>query len=319
MTRITQEIADQATDWLMRQDDMAAADWLRFVGWLESDPRHAEAFDRLTLADGALATAPELATPVLPLPANDRGSPSRRRLLWLGGGLAGAAAAAAVTLLALRPAPVDMQVAETRPGETRQIMLDEGSRVELAGGSRLLIDRAHPRQVVIERGEALFHVRHDAADPFVLRSGALTVRDVGTVFNVARDGAAFRVEVAEGAVLFQPGREAIALRAGASLSVREDLKEVRLGSVDPSLVGGWRSGRLSFSQTPVPEVLRTIQRLYGIQLVADERLSSRTVTGMISLSGEAHTDVPHIASLVGANWRTDGERWILSSVEEAQP
>jgi transmembrane sensor len=323
LTRITDEIADQAMDWLIRQDEMALADWLRFVAWLEADASHAEAFDRLTLAEVVLMDGPPLAEPAPPAsaqpePANDRGSPSRRRLLWLGGGLAGAAAAIAA-LLAFRPASVDMQVAETRPGETRRIDLGEGSRIELAGGSRLLLDRAHPRRVTIERGEALFHVRHDPADPFVLRSGALEVRDVGTVFNVARDGAAFHVEVAEGAVLFQPNREAISLRAGASLSVREDRREVRLGTVDPALVGGWRSGRLRFSQTPVPDVLRTIQRLYGTRLVADERLSSRTVTGMISLSGEAHTDVPHIASLVGANWRADGERWILSSVEEGQP
>jgi transmembrane sensor len=94
---------------------------------------------------------------------------------------------------------------------------------------------------------------------------------------------------------------------------------VRLGRIDTGLVGGWRSGRLAFSDTPVPDVLRTIERLYGTKLIADESLSTRKVTGMISLSGEAKRDVPHIASLVGAHWRADGEAWILSPAGDSRP
>ncbi len=119
--------------------------------------------------------------------------------------------------------------------------------------------------------------------------------------------------------MFQPRREAVMLAAGAMLSVREDRGEVRLGRIDTGLVGGWRTGRLSFSNTPVPEMLTTIQRLYGTSISAEDGLSSRTVTAMITLSGEARRDVAHIASLVGANWRADGERWILSPVDNSRP
>ena len=37
MTRINDQIADQAVTWLQRQDAMAAADWHLFVEWLEAD------------------------------------------------------------------------------------------------------------------------------------------------------------------------------------------------------------------------------------------------------------------------------------------
>jgi transmembrane sensor len=297
---------------------MAEADWHAFVAWLEADPRHAEAYDRIAMADGVLRAA--VSRPqarALPEPANDRGMPIRRWWGWAGGAAACAAAIAAV--MVVRPPASSAYALETRPGETRQIALGEGSRIELAGGSRLLLDRARPRLVTIERGEALFHVRHDAADPFIVRSGKLAVQDVGTVFNVTRDGASFTVAVAEGSVLFQPRGQAIPLAAGATLVANEDHQEVRLGRIDVTLVGGWRSGRLTFSDTPVPELLRTVERLYGTRLVADDRLSVRKVTGMISLSGEARRDVPHIASLVGASWRADGERWVLSPAGDSRP
>ncbi|MBT2186962.1 FecR domain-containing protein [Sphingobium sp. H33] len=309
-------MVDEAIAWHLRQDEMDEADWIDFVEWLEDDPRHAETYDRVALADGAIAAAP-VRTGALREPANDRGSSRWQLTAWLTAAAACAAAVSAV--LIMRPTPSSTYALETRAGETKQLALADGSRIEIAGGSRLLLDRAQPRQVTLERGEALFHVRHDASDPFVVHSGTLAVEDVGTVFNVKRDGKAFEVAVAEGSVMFQPRSEQVTLGAGAILSVDETRQQVRRGKIDAALVGGWRTGRLSFSDTPVPEVLSTIKRLYGTDLVAEDGLSSRTVTGMITLSGEARRDVPHIASLVGASWRVDGARWILSPMGSGQP
>ena len=70
MTRIADQIADQAIAWHLSQDGMDASAWHRFVEWLEADPRHAEAYDRIALADGL---ASEMPPRRLPEPANDRG------------------------------------------------------------------------------------------------------------------------------------------------------------------------------------------------------------------------------------------------------
>ena len=320
MRPVSDDIAEEAVAWHLRQHAMDAADWQRFVDWLEADARHAEAFDRLALADGALKTLFPAATTTprpLPVPANDCGTPGWKPARWIGGLAACAAAVAAI--LVMRPAQPDLYRVETRPGETRQIALDEGSRVEMAGGSLLLLDRTNARRVVLERGEALFHVRHDAKAPFTVRSGDLEVLDVGTVFNVSRAGKRFSLAVSEGAVTFQPQGDALTLAAGDTLDVREDRGEVRRGKIAPAQVGGWKAGRLAFSDTPVPEALADITRLSGTQFVTDPALSSRRVTGIMTLSGKAQRDVPHIASLIGASWRTDGERWYLSPAGEDKP
>lgn len=314
MTRIADQIADQAIDWHLRQADMDASAWHRFVEWLEADPRHADAYDRLVLADGV---AGEMQAPRLPEPANDRGFAGWSVGRWIAGAAACAAAVAAVVVM--QPAEPDIYTIQTASGETRQVALGEGSRVEISGGSRLSFDRAHPRAVTLERGQALFHVRHDAADPFVVRSGKLEVLDVGTVFDVARDGSRFSLAVAEGSVMFQPRREAVTLAAGAALSVNEDRREVHVSKVDPALVGGWRNGRIAYSDTPLPQLLAQIQRLYRTKVIADRGLSTRRVTGIITLSGEARRDVPHIASMIGANWRVDGDHWVLTPAGENQP
>ena len=316
MTRISDAIADQAIAWHLCLDDADAAGWLRFTEWLEADPRHGEAYDRLVMADALIGERAPVPMP-LPQPANDRGRPGWRPSRWIGGAAACVAVVAAV--MVLQPAKPDIYAVQTKAGETREIALGEGSRVEISGGSRLLLDRANPRQITVERGEALFHVRHDTANPFTVRSGQLEVQDVGTVFDIVRDGRHFSVSVAEGSIMFQPRGEAVTLVAGGRLDVSEDKDEVQVGKIDPALVGGWRNGRLSFTDAPVSQVVDEVERLYGTKLIADPGLSTRRVTGIITLSGEAQRDVPHIASMIGANWRRDGERWILSPMGEDKP
>jgi transmembrane sensor len=201
----------------------------------------------------------------------------------------------------------------TKAGERRTVALNDGTSIEMSGGTTLKLDHNNARVATLDRGEATFHVRHDAGTPFTLTSGALTVRDVGTVFNVARDGQQLSVAVSEGAVMFQPDREAVRLNAGEALTAHEDSGRVTRETVAPDAVGGWRSGSLSFQGQSLREVAATLNRLYAFDIVLDADLSARPFTGMVRFSGAADRDVPHLAALIGAGWRRDGNRWILSS------
>jgi transmembrane sensor len=318
VTGIGGDIVDQAIGWHIRQHEMSALDWHDFVAWLEADPAHALAFDRISLDQTLVSAQPAIARKAPPMAANDISetpAPTRRRWLWTVGGTAVAAGLVALLMpIALAPAS-DPYWLDTKPGQRQDVALADGTRIEVSGGSRLRLDRRNPRLASLEAGEATFHVRHDERDPFTLHSGALTVRDVGTVFNVARDGARLDVQVAEGAVLFQPDREAVKLTPGLALSAREDLGRVTLTHVAVDSIGGWRSGRLAFAGEPLAHVAEAIRRLYGTNLILDPGLSVRPFTGMVRLTGVAERDVPHLAALVGAGWRRDGERWTLSPQE----
>lgn len=310
------DIVDQAIGWHLRQAELTTAGWHDFVAWLEADPAHAAAFDRVALDDALLsdATMPR----GMPIVANDPApSPTRRpqRWLWAVGGSAMAAGLAVLAMPMATSVAGDPYTVSTRPGEQRVVTLADGTRIELSGGTSLRLDRKDLRVAELQSGEAMFAVRHDAGKPFTVRSGVLSVQDVGTVFDVARDGKRLDVEVAEGSVVFQPGREAILLKAGAGLSAREDTGTVALITVSPDQIGGWRSGRLTFAGEPLGNVVVAIRRASGAELVLDPGLSVQPFTGMVRLTGKADQDVPHLAALIGARWRRDGERWILSPAD----
>lgn len=317
-----ERMIDEAIDWHLRQRDMAEADWEAFVAWLEADPANAAAYDRVAADDRLLADVPALSAPVSapvvpprPLPAPARrtmgGALSRRP--WI----AGAAAIAATLVLVASPisnllrGPSGMATVRTRAGEHRDLTLADGTRVAMDGATTLRVDRGDPRVAYLDAGAAEFRVTHDAAHPFAVHSGSVTLEDVGTTFAVTRTGPRLEVAVAEGSVRFQPDTDALTLTAGRRLALDEARGRVTLGTVAPSDVAGWRGDRLSFSGEPLSAVAAALERRYGTPVTFAGGLSDQPFTGMIALSGSAERDIPHLAALIGANWRHERGAWIL--------
>lgn len=311
MSRPTPAIVEQATLWHLRQADMAAEDWEAFVFWLEADPAHAAAYDSIAMQDGLIDAATFPAEPVVPVAANDDTSVTPRvRWSWLGGGAV--AAALALWLVPTLSGPQNgAQVFATRAGERRDLTLADGTQVAMNGDTVLRIDATDPRLASLERGEVTLHVVHDAAHPFTLRAGDQVIRDMGTIFDVAHDESGLALAVAEGSVLFQPDGAAMTVKAGESLAMAPGGRIVR-GTIAPEAVGSWRTGILSFDAAPVSDVVASLRRLRGIRLQVVGDLSNRPFTGIIHVTGAADRDVPHLADLIGATWRRDGEEWVLA-------
>lgn len=304
----TADAIETAIAWQLRLAEADEAGWAAFITWLEASPAHAAAYDRIAAADRLIADMrfPEPA----PLAENDN-LPAPRRWLWWAGGVAAAAAVAVAVVPTLQPRAQAYQVA-TRDGERRTIALGDGTRIELSGATQLTLDRANPRVASLDRGEALFHVRHDSAAPFTLKVGGVAVQDLGTVFNVEHLDGRMTVAVSEGSVAFRPGTSAVTLRPGEALSARDDGTAIARMRAAPALVGGWRSGRLSFAGEPLHEVAGALKRLYGTDIALRGTLSERSFTGVVHFSGVADRDVPRLAALIGATWRRDGGQWILA-------
>ncbi|WP_394662496.1 FecR family protein [uncultured Sphingomonas sp.] len=305
-------LEEQAIDWHIRQRDMSAAEWDAFATWLEDSPAHARAYDAVAMADAQI-TPPGTMADVVPEPvaANDNAGWGR---WWLMGGVAAAVALVAGPV-ALRSRP-DIRIEQTRPGETRQIALNDGTRIELSGGSRLHYDSHDTRSATLEQGQALFHVRHDPSAPFELHAGEVAIRDMGTVFDVRRQGGRLDVSVAEGAVSLAPLGERIALTAGQGIRLDEGGHRLNRVTVDPAMVGGWREGLLDLDGETVGTIAARLQSAYGMRIAVEGPLVDRPVTGVVRMTGDADKDVPRLAKLIGAGWRQSGGDWILRASNE---
>ena len=301
-------VLTEAIDWHVRSREMGTECWHELVRWLEILPAHAAAFDRVTIDDAVIAPL---------LPANDSGAASNRgpRGVYRWGAVAATLAvilSGATMFWQHRPAATsDRYVIATSAGERRNVMLADGSRIEVSGGTRITLDRTNQRVAALESGEAVFHVRHGGTQPFTLRLGEYTLQDVGTVFDVSRTGTRLEVAVAEGGVIFDPATSAIVLTPRKRLSVDLTNARVVIDTLPSDQVGEWRHGRLTFTDEPLANVVERLGRVSGVQLSLSPELSSRRFTGMVRLTGVATRDIPHFAELTGTSWTHDGGNWVI--------
>lgn len=221
--------------------------------------------------------------------------PKRLGSIAAAAGIVAVSLFAAQLLLTPRATPVGERSAPhqyvTRRGERARIELADGTRVTLAPGSTLAIADGYGtgRRVVTLAGEAVFDVVHDSAAAFEVRTATMTVRDVGTRFDVrAYEGDARAVvAVAEGSVSLERGSRApaVVLTRGALGMVDRDgvVHKSRIGRL--SKYFGWTEGTLTFEDEPLGAVLRVVSRWYDLDItLADPSLASRRVSVDFSTS-----------------------------------
>ena len=311
MTDRRDDIEAQAVGWVIRLRDAGADEWAAFTDWLEADPAHGAAYEEAALAEQDWeGMAPTERVVPKPSPAS---RPLTRRF-FLGTGIAAALAG----VIALGPLQTQGTYAiETGAGERRTVELADGSRVDLNGNSRVLLDRSDPRVATLERGEALFTVVHNDSDPFEVRTGDVLLRDMGTVFNVLRDGETLDVAVAEGVVEYNPGRTAVTLRAGMALRRRSD-GAPEVAQRPAEVITGWRDRRLTYSATTIGVVAGDLTRNLGVPVHAAPEVAGRPFTGVIRVDDGAET-IQRAAQLMGVSVRPSNGGWTLTAGASETP
>lgn len=268
-----------AIGWVIRLRHGEDQDWADFEEWLAENPDHAAAYQQIEDVD--LDLDPLLADLDFQGAANDDDQIPTRRWWLAGGGTL--AATIVLTLTFGSQFHRERYEVRTAPGETKVVALETGTKVTLNGGTTLVLDRKNPRFAELASGEALFEVRHDPARPFrVLVNGHL-VEDAGTVFNLAYEDLELRLAVAEGKVLYEPGKRQRALAAGQTLAVSQGGRTLSIGTTRSEAVGGWRQGELSYQGEPLSKVASDLTRLLGLDVRVDQAIAARAYYGTIVL------------------------------------
>ena len=133
------------------------------------------------------------------------------------------------------------------------------------------------RTVWLEKGEAWFHVAHNAARPFTVIVGKHRVTDIGTEFVVRRGGEGLEVALLNGrAMLTTEGAPGASLKPGDdAMANAASLSIVRKTPQELADALSWRRGVLVFRGTPLAEVVRQFNRYNTTKLViADPTIAS---------------------------------------------
>ncbi|MEZ5938214.1 MAG: FecR domain-containing protein [Hyphomonadaceae bacterium] len=308
-----EEIEREAAEWVVRVDsDPALAPQLEI--WAAEDPRHAGAYYRALsawrLADRGRALGHTFA-------ARQASGTSRRALIAAAAGLAVSVGAAGFGWKVWLDGRGSLR---TAVGEIRWAPLADGSRAALNTSTVLDVSMdAASRNIDLQSGEAWFDVEHDPSRPFVVRSGPVRVRAVGTSFSVRRYGDDFEVIVTEGTVEAwredTPDRSAVKVSAGRRVSLPATAEPEVTLSPTSEIEGrlAWRTGMIALEGRSLREAAEEFNRYNGVQLVIDgDDLAEKRIVGWFRATDvDAFTAAASIA--LGVQVRKTGNTIILSS------
>jgi len=346
------QIYEEAAEWLVkhRDGDLGSAEKAQFDAWLRSSPQHVRAYLEMSAIWEDVAALGADSTPdseqlwalarneanvfALPAPvaspprANQpkRSAARATRVERTAASRAGLWGLAALALIAMGAFATwlgwDRNTYVTAIGEQRSLLLSDGSTLELNSRSRVRVRYTKERRDVdLLEGQALFHVAHNAARPFMVHSSSTRVLAVGTQFDVYKKPASTIVTVVDGKVEVmathpsstgedtnaatmhlapeesRSGAEtAIYLAAGQQLTIdtgRSSIARALDTGAGPqpaniAATTAWTQHNLIFESTPLSEVADEFNRYNRRPLVITApEISGMRISGMFSSADPA--------------------------------
>jgi len=291
-------IRREATAWFARRRDgtrRSREEEAAFEDWCRQSDAHAQAYAETELAWRrwaqlqASARMREMTAAAMAVTAPERrhAAAGRWRPLLLAASLAVVAVLGGIRLL-MPSAPPAVTFA-TGLGQQRTERLADGTRITLNTQTHLQVryDR-HQRQIVLERGEALFDVTREAGRPFVVVAGDGSVTALGTRFQVRSEPGEATVTLLEGRVEVAAQHSRRQLAPGEQARYGGNASGVRVRQVDPVAAASWTLGRLDFSGLPLAEAVAEANRYSAAKLrLGDPSLAALPVGGSFRIGDNA--------------------------------
>jgi transmembrane sensor len=285
-----QDIDAQAMDFLINRDldEWLDADQAALENWLRESLAHRTAYWRL---EAVWQRSNRLSALRPQVQQNDRAlSRPRRRQIFLTAAVAflaiGIASFATKHLFSVPRATTYA----TRVGEHRNIVLADGSRIELNTDTvlRATVDAQH-RSVELLRGEALFQVRHDPAHPFVVFAAENRITDLGTKFLIREERGGVKVALIEGRARLESIDAQTSMKRIAILTVGDEamatarkLSVTRKALEELQSELGWQRGVLVFHRASLVDVANEFNRYNRRKIViADSGAAMRIISATL--------------------------------------
>ena len=199
-----------------------------------------------------------------------------------------------------------LEICNVPDGQVKTIYLSDGSVVKLNSGSS--IEYPHhfkkDRREVYLHGEAVFSIKHDPSQPFLVHVGDLVIKDVGTRFNVrAYQPHLVITTLAEGGICEyenKAGKSAcINLVPGEQSFFCANTHRFTKKRVDVDDYMAWTEGNLVFRQSPLSSVIRDIAHHFNVKVNIGTGVSTDQLFTTQFHSSESLTDVLKVLSKMG--------------------
>jgi transmembrane sensor len=266
-TEVEQE---ELLEWVSMKDDNQQL-FAQYVAVWESKLKYTAAFN-LPFAQQKLNYE------VDQLQREERNSGSFRLLTKMAAAIAVVVVLSAVVYLVTgtHSKPVAMLTKQAKYGERILVVLPDGTRVKLNSGAALVYPETFSeiREVSLQ-GEAFFDVSHNPAKPFVVVTGELHTKVVGTSFNVRQSSSQVAVTVATGRVDVTHNKKSQRLLANQKAIFNSATKSLKRSEADLGKELAWNNNTLVFDDVSLQDVARELEKWFGVSCTFSSEANKR--------------------------------------------
>jgi transmembrane sensor len=206
---------------------------------------------------------------------------------------------------------------QTAANETNIVVLPDGTKAFINKNSslRYASNFSKGERTIHLEGEAFFDVVKDEAHPFVVYTSQTKTQVLGTTFDVK----AYNVQPVEVYVL--SGKVAVSGQKGQSKEVvLTEGRKVTLGK-DQQLAEdaisnhdfiAWKDNIMVFNDEAISNVIRKVEALYGVKIIAEESVADYTIKTRITPDQPLEQVLDVIAASATASWEKEGDVYKLS-------
>ena len=198
-------------------------------------------------------------------------------------------------------------------GKRTTISFADGTKLWLNAGSRAVypIEFAQNRREVFIEGEGYFEVAKDDNKPFIVKTGVIEIKVLGTDFNVSAYPQEEKTEVALASGSVQVtglNRQITQLRPHHVVEINNITHQQAVKQVDIYDYTCWKDGFLQLRSENIEVVLRRVERYYAVPIIIETQLNGYTISGKLDLKDSMTGTLNTIVKLAPVQYQVENNK-----------
>lgn len=216
-------------------------------------------------------------------------------------------------------------------GKKSELLLADGTKVWLNAGSRLAFPSKFTKNIreVFLEGEACFEVEKNEEQPFIVKTGKLEIKVLGTHFNVSAYPTDNVIETVllEGSVSVERartlglGKSEVLLKPNQKASFKKEKNDFSVtDETDADIYIAWTYGWLKYERENLKSVLRKVERYYNVEIrLPDNYPQDDKITGKLDLKESLNEAMEILADASGTEFRIIGDKVYMEKKLDTLP
>lgn len=218
-------------------------------------------------------------------------------------------------------APVHQLQTVSASAEHKQFQLSDGTRIWLSPNSTLTYpEKFNDKQRIVSLdGEAFFDVAQHASQPFLIKSGKVSTRVLGTSFNISAYPQQPDINIT-----LVTGKVAVALKTSneTTETIMTANQRVTINKIQEKIIKtdfpdagtflNKRVGLFDYKGTPFSEVLKDLELQYNIRISSIPEMDKSIFYGRLDMTAPITQTLNKLSTVMEINWKRDGGQYVIT-------